>query len=671
MAITSLGVGSGLQLEELLTNLMAVEQRPLQMLAAKQSSFETKLSGYSMVQSAISTFQGAVSGLSKMSSYQKTTAGSTNTDIATISSSGTASNGRWSLVVNQLAQSQKLATGGVEDRKAVIGEGKITIDFGKITGTLGADGKYENGAVFESNNKGVKTIEITDGNNTLDGIRDAINAAGIGVTASIVNDGSDKPYRLVITNDATGVEQSMNISVDGDQALKDLLTYDPTTTAGQTLTQTSAAQNAEFVLDGLKITKPGNSVSDVIDGATINLIAADKDKTTTLTINRDTSAAKKAVEDLVKAYNDLNTTLKDLTKYDAETKSASALTGDSAVRSVQTALKGMLSTVISGGIQGYRTLSDVGISVDKEGVLKIDSSALGEAIDKNFEAFTSMFAEGGMSSNSAITFENAEDYAKTGSFEVEISQIATKGKTVFDLAGQGTNLEGTTAEQRTMQVTLNGVSKSITLDEKNYANAKELASALQSKINTAFKDTDASVTVEVDGTDFTVTSNAYGSSSEVKITETGGLFATNTAEQGKDVEGTINGQAAVGKGQTLTGASGTDAYGIKLKVTGEENNIKGTVSFTQGFAYQFNKLAESLQGEGSAIQTRIDGMNKSMEDVEKQYTNYEKRIAATEEMYRTKFTNLDVLIAQLNSTSDYLTTQLATLSSLWNQSKKK
>ena len=104
-------------------------------------------------------------------------------------------------------------------------------------------------------------------------------------------------------------------------------------------------------------------------------------------------------------------------------------------------------------------------------------------------------------------------------------------------------------------------------------------------------------------------------------------------------------------------------------MTGDESNIRGTVSFTQGFAYQFTELAKSLQGENSAIQSRIDGMNKSIEQVEKEYANYEERIARTEEMYRTKFTNLDVLLAQLQSTSSYLTTQLASLSSLYSNNK--
>lgn len=662
MAISSLGVGSGLDLSDTLSKLMEVEKVPLQRLATKQQSYQTKLSAYSMVQSALSTFESAVSGLSSISKYQKTTATSSNEDIVTISAGSRAVNGTYSLKVDQLAQSQKLVANGVADRKAAIGSGKITIDFGEY---LTADGSVS----FKSNSSGVKTIDIEDGSNTLEGIRDAINAAGIGVTASIINDGSDTPYRLALTNSATGKTQAMRITVDGDDALSDLLTYDPSSTAvdkSKQMTQTQAAQNAEFWLDGIKISKGSNSVSDAIDGVTLKLAQADKDKTVNLTVSRDNSEAKKAVEELVKAYNDLTTTLKDMTAYNADEKTASVLTGDSAVRSIQTALKGMLSQSIAGGEQGYRMLADVGVTPNKEGLLEIDSSKLDEALEKNFDAFTAMFAEGGLSTNSSITFEGAEDYAKTGSFDVEVIHPATQGTYSFNLGDKKLNLTGTDAAARTMQVTVDGVTKSITLSEKNYANNKELASEIQSRINTAFKDTDARVSAEWDDekSAFVITSSSWGSNSTVKISETGGLFTNKVEEAGKDVEGTINGVAAIGKGQTLTGAVGSDAYGIKLKVTGDESNIRGTVSFTQGFAYQFTQLAKSLQGENSAIQSRIDGMNKSIAQVEKEYSNYEERIARTEEMYRTKFTNLDVLLAQLQSTSNYLTTQLASLSNL-------
>lgn len=663
MAISSLGVGSGLDLSDTLSKLMEVEKVPLQRLATKQQSYQTKLSAYSMVQSALSTFESAVSGLSSISKYQKTTATSSNEDIVTISAGSRAANGTYSLKVDQLAQSQKLVANGVADRKAAIGSGKITIDFGEY---LTAD---DGSVSFKSNSSGVKTIDIEDGSNTLEGIRDAINAAGIGVTASIINDGSDTPYRLALTNSATGKTQAMRITVDGDDALSDLLTYDPGSTAvdeSKQMTQTQAAQNAEFWLDGIKISKGSNSVSDAIDGVTLKLAQADKDKTVNLTVSRDNSEAKKAVEELVKAYNDLTTTLKDMTAYNADEKTASVLTGDSAVRSIQTALKGMLSQSIAGGEQGYRMLADVGVTPNKEGLLEIDSSKLDEALEKNFDAFTAMFAEGGLSTNSSITFEGAEDYAKTGSFDVEVTQVATQGTYSFNLGDKGLNLTGTDAAARTMQVTVDGVTKSITLSEKNYANNKELASEIQSRINTAFKDTDARVSAEWDDekSAFVITSSSWGSNSTVKISETGGLFTNKVEEAGKDVEGTINGVAAIGKGQTLTGAAGSDAYGIKLKVTGDESNIRGTVSFTQGFAYQFTQLAKSLQGENSAIQSRIDGMNKSIAQVEKEYATYEERIARTEEMYRTKFTNLDVLLAQLQSTSNYLTTQLASLSNL-------
>lgn len=677
--ITSLGVGSGLDLEGILNSLVEVESQKLTTIAKKQSSYETKLSAYSMVQSALSTFQSSVKSASNIDNYLKTTASSSNEDIATISSSGKAANGTYSMTVNQLATSQKLAANGVADHTVLLGKGTITIDFGEIVGGTLTDGKYT-GATFESNNKGVKTIEIDESNGTLEGIRDAINAASIGVTATIINDGdADNPYRLVLSNSATGKEQSMKITVDGDDALKQLLTYDPAAAPDavldpanpdstiQGMEQTQAAQNAEFILDGIKISRATNSASDVIDGVTLKLAKADPDETLTLNVSKDTGQAKSKVEELVKAYNDLVTTLKDLTSYNAEEKTASVLTGDSAVRSIQSSLKSMLSTTLSGSKQGYRMLSDVGIAVNKDGLLEIDSSKLGEALDNDFEAFATMFAEGGLSSNSAITFESAKDYAKTGTFDVEVTQVATTGSFTFNLGTQGLKFEGKSATDRTMQVSLNGASKSITLDEKNYQSNDEFAFALQSKINSAFSSMDASVSVEydADASKFVVKSGLFGSDSVVKLTDSGDILINEDPETGKDVAGTINGVEAIGTGQKLTGASGSDAYGITIKVTGEDN-VSGTVSFTQGFAYQFSNLAENLLSDDSAIQSRIEGMNESIKRAQKDYTNMQERIEAREALYRQQFTSLDLLVANMNATSSYLTQQLASISNLWN-----
>lgn len=665
MGLTATGIGSNLDIEGLISQLMTVEQRPLNLLASKQTSYQTKLSAYSMVQGYVSQFQSTLKNLSSISKYQSVNSSIGNKDIANITVGSSAAQGTYALEVNKLAQSQKLVTQGVASDKTAIGNGKITIDFGTISGGSFSEttGQYT-GATFTSSGKGVKEITIDQSNNTLTGIRDAINKADIGVTATIMNVGGSDPSRLVLTSAETGEEYSMKISVDGDEGLSNFLSNDPAGT--QNLKETSTAQNAKFTLDGIEFTKSKNSITDAIEGVTIELLKTNTGSPTNISVTRSTAAAADAVNSFVKAYNDLTTALKNLTAYDAEKKSASTLTGDSAVRAIQTQLRSVLSTPLAGGISGYSVLSDAGVSIQKDGLLSVDSAKLQKALAKDFNAFVSLFAEGGTSSNSNVQYVESSAKTKPGTYSVSITQAATQGKSVLSL-DSGLDL---TEKNTTMQLTLNGVSTSITLDKKAYGTAQELADELQSKINSAGASSGSSVSVKVnaDGT-FNVESNAYGSVSNVTLMDSDDIFTTDTdrSTEGRDVMGTINGMAATGSGQYLTAAVGSDAEGIKLQVTGSESGYDATVSFSQGYAYQFSKAAESILKSDGVIATRIDGMNTSLKNVAKDQAKIEARLVTIEARYRRQFTSLDILLSKMNQTSSYLTQQLDSLSNLYKK----
>jgi flagellar hook-associated protein 2 len=609
---------------------------------------------------------------STFSTYQNTKASIGNADIATVSATTKAANGTYALEVTQLAQAQKLATVAVSDKTAALGSAKLTFTFG-----TGSSAKTE-------------VVEIKAGS-SLEDIRDVINKADIGVSAAIVNDGTG--YRLTLSSSETGTDQSMTVAVSdvdnanattyaGDDSgdnkvdLAKLLTYGAASPDAKNMEQTREARNAVFTLDGLTITKSRNTVTDALDGVTLNLLAI-TDKPTTLSISQDTSTAQTAVNNFVSAYNTLNSTLKSMTAYDSETKTASVLTGDSAVRSIQSALKSVFSQTLSGPT-GYQMLSDVGVSVNKDGTLEVDSTKMSDAIAKNFEAFVNMFAEGGMSGSEDIVFKKAGANTQPGNYDVNITKAATKGTISLtggtssaggvDLSSAGLDLSSASEPDRTLTVTLHGVVKSIVLDQVNY-NQKELAAAIQSKINSEFSSSGVSVSAEVDGGGIKVSSNTYGSVSTINIAASS-FFAVGAPDDGTDVEGTINDIAGTGNGQTLKGAQGSDADGLELTITGENDGIFGTVTFTQGFAYQFSQIAENLLADDGVIDSRIDGMSETLDALQTRYDNMSARFDKVEEMYRTKFTALDTLLAKLNSTSDYLTQQLESLSGLWQSSKK-
>ncbi len=262
MAITSTGLGSGLDISGIVSKLIAVEAQPLTLLDTKEASYQAQLTGYGTFSGALSSFQSAAAALNNASNIGTISAGSSNSAIITATASSTATQGSYSLQVTQLATNQQLFANGVTSTTTPIGTGTISFDFGTISGGTLTAGQYS-GATFTSNGNGIRTVAINASNDSLTGIVAAINSANIGVNASIVNDGSGTPYRLSITSVNTGVSNSLKISTSNPGgALDNLIANDPAAT--QNLTQTVAAQNSTLTVNGLVTTQASNTVTGVI-----------------------------------------------------------------------------------------------------------------------------------------------------------------------------------------------------------------------------------------------------------------------------------------------------------------------------------------------------------------------------------------------------------------------
>ena len=387
MAITS-STATALDVTSLVSQLMAVERRPIDKLNTQITNYQTKISSYGTLSSLVSSFQTASSNLN--TSLQKLTATPSDAGALSATADSSAVPGTYSVSVNKLAQSQSLAAAGQTSTTSAIGTGTattITFDFGTISGGTLTNGVYS-GAAFTSNGSGTKSITIDSTNNTLAGIRDAINAAGMGVTATIVNDGSGTPYRLSLTSASSGASNSLKITTSGgDAAIDSLLAYDP---AGvQNLTQTQAAQNADLTVNGIAITSASNTVSGAIQGVTLTL----KNTTATpasLAVERDTTAMNTAASSFVEAYNALASQIKSRSSYGSDSKSAGALAGDGTLRVMQDQLRGVFNTPASGGT--LTSLAQVGIAFQKDGSLLLDSSKLDSAISANFSDVTNLFS---------------------------------------------------------------------------------------------------------------------------------------------------------------------------------------------------------------------------------------------------------------------------------------
>lgn len=652
--LASPGIGSGLDVNSIVSQLMKVESQPLTDLDAKEAKQQTRLTAFGTLKGALSSFQGSLTALSDPAKFNAVTANITDTTLASASATSSTAIGSHSLEVQTLAQSQKLKSAGFATTSSTVGSGTLTIQFGT----------YDGGTFTLNPNKAAQSITIPTGNSSLSGIRDAINQANAGVSASIVNDGIGN--RLVIASQDTGLSNALKITAtdaDGnntDNTGLSQLVYDASAGGTTNLTQTVSASNATLVIDGISISKASNNITDAIEGVTLNLLKASPGTATTLNISRDTTGAQSAISSFVKSFNDLNKTIVSLTKYDPSTKQASILTGDSTVRSIQARIRGAISDPLTTAGGGLSLLSDVGISFQSDGTLQFDSSKLSKALNDPTKDISTLFASVGKTSDSLVSFSSATSDTVNGKYSLNISRVATQGSSVGNTAAA---LTINTGINDSLSLKIDGVSANITLAAGTYT-ATSLAAEIQSKINGASALSSAGIKVAVSESsgNLAVVSNRYGSASAVSITGGNGksdLFGTPAETAGVDVAGTIDGITATGSGQTLTGAA--NSSGLALKITGGGTGARGEIDFAHGFAAKLNKLAGEMLN-GHLIDSRIDGINSTIKDIGSQRDALTQRLADTEKRLRAQFTALDTTIAGMTQTSNFLQQQLSKLS---------
>lgn len=667
-SISSPGIGSGLPVDDLVSKLMTAESLPLSVLAQKEASYQAKLTGYGSLNSALSAFQTSMAALGQASTYQALSTTIGNKDVLSATLGTNAVSGNYQLNVTQLAQAQTLTTTGQTSNTTAIGTGASTtlsFQFGQITGGSLSNGLYTGATFTQDANQATGTVTIDSSNNSLQGIRDAINAANIGVTATLISDGSSTPGHLVLTSSKTGQQSSMKITVSGDAALQGLLAYDPAAT--QNMTQSSAAQNSQLTVNGIAITSATNTVSEAIQGVTLNLNIVG---TTSLQIARNTAATETAVNSFAKAYNDLNTALNQLTAYTPSTTpgqagQGAALFGESSVRTIQDQVRNTLFSSLAGLSNSSMTLGQIGVGFDKNGVMTVDSTQLEKVLGTNPDDIAGLFATVGKPTDSLINFNSSSTTTKAGSYDINITQLATQA-TMLGNVNLNTG-SVTIAANTSFAVTVDGTSANVSLTAGTYT-AAQFASMLQSAINgtSAMSTAGASVAASIDGSgSLKLISNRYGSVSNVSVTSSTGTSASTvfgtvtTGTNGVDVAGTIGGVAGTGSGQILSAASNTDPDGLKIAVTGGSVGSRGRIDFSQGYADRLNQLVNTFIGSSGLISGYTDSINSSIKSIDDQRSALNDRLAVIEKNYRAQFTALDVAISSMQSTQSFLTQQLA------------
>lgn len=430
-SITSSTGASGLAIDSIVSGLMTIEKQPLTKIQTQITSYNTKLSAYGTLKTGLSTFQTAVDKLATASKFNAQSVTLSDSTGLTATADGTATAGDYNIAVNQLATSQKLSSANFTNTTDIVGTGTLTISFGTYTA---ADATAGTAASFTANaDKSSITVDITSSNNTLAGIRDAINAKNASVSASIVNDGSGN--RLVITSKDTGAVNSLKIDVtDGDGANTDssglsALAYNPLSTAGsgKNMSQLVEAKNALLTVDGVSISKSSNTLSDVIQGITLNLKAVTS-SSATMSVATDTTTIQASVQSFIDAYNKLNTSLTSLTKFvEGGSSSNGPLLGDSTARDISVKLKSMLSRP-STTASTYRTLSDIGVTTDATGALTLDATQLQKALSSNLADVTKLFTPSATATDSQVTFVGSGSGTVSGTYAVNVTQVGSSSQ---------------------------------------------------------------------------------------------------------------------------------------------------------------------------------------------------------------------------------------------------
>jgi flagellar hook-associated protein 2 len=669
MASTIIPTGSAttpsIDVASIVGSLIKSEQQPLTGLNNQITSYQTRISALGTVQSALSQFRLAAQGLNSLA-FNSFSANSSNSAAVSATASSIAKPGNYSLTVSQLAQAQNLVAAGQPSATTAIGSGApttLSFDFGTISGGTLNNGTYT-GAGFTANGSATKSITIDSSNNTLSGIRDAINAANIGVTASIINDGSASPERLVLTSNSSGLANSIRISVAGvggnpaDPALAGLLAQDPAGT--QNLSQTSTAQSANLTINGIPITKSSNSVGDVIPGVTLNLSGT---STTPFTLNvvPDTAAVTTAINGFVKAYNAVVQAIQSQTSYDPTTKVAGTLQGDVSINIIQSQMAAMLNTSIGTNANGYSNLSQIGIGFHQDGTIAVNATTLNNALTSNYQGVAGLFVATGNATDSLVSYSAATGNTKNGTYGVDITQMSTQG------TASGTSAAGltiTSGVNDTLSLAIDGTGTSVVLPAGTYT-AAALATQLQGIINGSAPISNAgkSVTVSQNSGVLTLTSSSYGSASAISVTGgdgASGLFGTPSQTAGLDVAGTINGTSATGNGQILTSNYG-NSQGLAIIIPGGTAGSRGYINYSQGLSSSFSGLSTSMLGSNGVIASETTQFNSNIQSVQNKIDALNAQIAIDQTNLTNQYSLLDATLGQMNGISSYLTQQLAQL----------
>ena len=637
MSVSLSGLVSGINVQQLISNLSAAYQQPIMVLESQQQSYQTTLSAWGTLQSSLSSLQSSMSSLQNLSSVNNRSVSLSNNNAATATVSANAATGSYSLSNIVLAQSQSIYSQDFSSASSgAVGTGTLQIQVGS-------------GAVT--------TVAIGSSNNTLDGIASAINTANAGVNAAVVYDGTG--YRLTLTGTGTGASSAFSVTTSGATGSLANLSYS-SGSSGMTLSQ--AAQNAGVSINGLAVTSASNTISGAIPGVSLNLLQASG--STTLQVSASNSAFVGAVQSFTTAFNQTMGTINQLTAYNAQAGSGGPLLGDASVQGLRTQLLNLISGQGVGVASGsaYNSLGSVGLGLTSSGTISLNTSTLSTALNSDFNSVAGLFGQVGSTSNANVQYVGAGSSTQAGTYALNVSQAATQATV------SGSAAVPTSGIAQNESLTISSGSSSVVV---SLASGSSLATIVNTINDTLQQSGVTGLTASNQNGYLEIQSNAYGSAQSFSVVSNvaagasgTGIGTSSLAASGTDVVGTVNAETTSGVGQNLTVTGPGNALGLQLQVTGSTTGNLGTVTVSQGLYQQMNSLlTQALNSQNGFVAAAQNGIASSINGLSAQITTLQQSASNQTSLLTQQFAAMQSQLSQLQSIGQYLNAFYSTGSS--------
>ncbi len=621
------GIASGLDTHEIIDQLLAIERQPIARMEQQRLQLDTTRQAWGSLNTKLSSLRSAIDRVSRPHHFeQMSNVTSSNPDAVKVTSSGVPADGQITFTVSNLAARNQHASGDTFDSLSdLVGDRTLTVTIGGEAHDLTA------GLAPEA---------------TLADLVAAVNNADVGVGARALQV-APGTYRLVLEATDTGTDHAFTVSTNVEPG-------------GWTssFTETQQAEDAVLMVGGVQVTRSSNTITDLLEGAVIELVDFPPTSVTVRT-SRDVEQAIEGIRDFVTSLNGILETIDDLTDYDPETREAGPLQGQAAATSLAMSLRSALTAPV-GGLSGAASLaSSAGIELTRDGRVELDESVLRAALEGDFDGVTRLFARTGSTTDEAATFASVTSATQPGTYAVEVTEPASAATVVSShdhvAPSVDTTIRVTTAAGSTHLLTLTD----------QHQTAQQAASALQQQLDDLGVST---LKVGVDGDRLTLSDTRVGSAHGFAVEElddqgevvaSGEAFGLATGMvTGVDVAGTIDGQAATGTGSLLRAVAG-DAAGLSVSVTGAPGPF--TVTWSRGVVG--NVAAEVARAEGvngtiSRARQSLEGRMRIFDD---RIEVFERRLETREATIRRQFLTLETALGRMQEQSQWLDQQLAGL----------